>query len=203
MQSRLDRAQRAAKSRRNLVQRRTREETESTTKRCPSGKLATARRTRMASSDASAERSGVVAVHGTWPSASGAEDLATFWCRRPFKNRCRRMPYSQVENWQRPSKRAKDRHASTRVSCARSSAQWPSLPRASAQRHRRAACCSASRSKAIASPAWARSINSRSSSSGVFTVPVIPLLPPKGSLARKFLCEFPAKACLNGGNRRE
>jgi len=58
---------------------------------------------------------------------------------------------------------------------------------------------STSRSKAIASPAWARSINSLSSYAGVFTVPMIPLLPPKGSLARTFSCEFPANARLNGG----
>lgn len=97
------------------------------------------------------------------------------------------------------SKRAKDRHASTRVSCERSSAQWPFLPRASAQRHRRAACCSASCSKAIASPARARSINSRSSSSDMFILLVIPLLPPKGSLARTISCESPADPCPNRG----
>jgi hypothetical protein len=33
----------------------------------------------------------------------------------------------------------------------------------------------------------------------MFTVPVIPLLPPKGSLARTFSCEFPANPRLNGG----
>ncbi len=129
-------------------------------------------------------------LHGVWSRASDAESLAAFCCRRPFKNRWRRMPCSQLENPPRPSKRAKDCHASTSVSCTRSSAQWLSLQRASAQRHMRAAYCSANCSNAVASPAWARSINSRWSSSGVFTIPVIPLFRPKGSLARAFSCEF-------------
>ena len=200
MQSRLHRAQRAAKSRRNLVQCRPRKETEFHDQAMlfrqarhrsanPSGHLRTPPRSDRASAQCIA----------TWPRASDAESLTAFWCRRPFKNRCRRMPYSQVENRQRPSKRAKDRHASTSVSCTRSSAQWLSFPRASAQRHRGAACCPASRSKAIASPALARSINSCSSSSCAFTVPVIPLLPTKGSRVRTFSCKLLLPPhCLRG-----
>ena len=71
----------------------------------------------------SAERSGKHAVHGSWARTSAAESRTAFWFRLPFKYRCRRMPYNQVENRQRPSNRRKDRHASTSVSCARSSAQ--------------------------------------------------------------------------------
>ncbi len=59
-----------------------------------------------------------------------------------------------------------------------------------AQRHRRAACSEASFSKAIASPAWARPINSRSSSGCAFTVSVIPVLATKGSPAKRQLSHF-------------
>ena len=185
MKPRLHRAQRAIENRRDLVQRRSREKTEFHHEAMLFRQACHRGRIRKESSDASAERSGASATHGTWSRASGAESPAQPRRRLPFRKRCRRMPYSQVENRQRPSKRSNDRHASRSVSCANPRPSGRRC-RGPAQRHRPAACNSASRWKAFASPARARSISSRWSFSAVFNVPMIPPLPPKGSLEHIF-----------------
>jgi len=166
VQSRLYRAERTIEGRGNLVQRRTREESGVPPPadalparwpplREPAGRLPTLRRNDLVNAQ----------EHGSWARASDAESRTAFCCRRPFRSgaeECRRARWRTGSGHRNAASIARLRRASL-VQDPRPSDR-PCRVR-NAQRHSRRRAVRPVARKAVASPAWARPINSRSSSS--------------------------------------